>query len=639
MGTASTHLTTQVWLLPLLPALVFAFGALWWRRQPAAAAGLTLAVTAWSLLTAVRLLLAVLSSPGGFSAAVPWVTAGRVAFTVGYAVNPLSAAMLVVVASVSLLVQIYSTAYMAGDPGFGRYFAYLALFAAAMFGLVLSPNLFQMYVFYELVGLASFLLIGFWYEEPGPIAASRKAFVTTRIGDFGLLLGILLLYWHAGTLDFTELARLAPRLNPNILRLSAVLVFAGAAGKSAQFPLHVWLPDAMAGPTPVSALIHAATMVAAGVYLVARAYPLFAPAVAGPVPLLVVAGAGAVTALLGATAAVAQSDFKRVLAYSTISQLGLMMLGLGAAGRTAAVFHLITHAFFKALLFLGAGAVIFRFHHEQDIWRMGGLRRAMPLTALAFAVGTLALAGVPPFAGFYSKDAILLAVLEQATHSTAYAVFLAMALLASLLTAFYMARLFFLVFTGQPAPAPAHGAHGDNAHAHAPVTEAPWAMTLPLLVLAVPAAGLGFVGQTVLREHVNLGLAGLATLLALAGIGGAWLLYGRRRPADDPLKGALGPGYDLLRHGYYLDDLYTWLGDYLVRGLAAVLHWFDRTIVDGLVDAVARVIGLAGATLRKVQSGWVQQYVLVMAGAVFLALILWLLRGFGPYGLGGIHGW
>ncbi|MDI6871203.1 MAG: NADH-quinone oxidoreductase subunit L [Bacillota bacterium] len=630
-------------LLVVLPALAFVLAGLSLRRRPGLAAGLAIAVTAWSLVASARLFLTVRLLNGELVASYTWVAAGGVRLEAGFAVNPLTAAMLLVVAAVSLLVQVYSTAYLAGDPGYSRYFAYLSFFTAAMFGLVLSPNLFQLYVFYELVGLASFLLIGFWHEEPGPVAAARKAFVTTRLGDFGLLLGILLLYWHARTLDFTRLAWLAPELDPAVLRLVALLIFAGAAGKSAQFPLHVWLPDAMAGPTPVSALIHAATMVAAGVFLVARAFPLFAPAVAGRLPLLVVAAAGAVTSFLGATAATAQDDVKRVLAYSTVSQLGLMMLGLGAQSSTAAVFHLITHAFFKSLLFLGAGAAIRRCHHEQDIWRMGGLARPMPLTALAFAVGGLSLAGVPPLSGFYSKDAILLAVLEQARGSRPHAAFLTVGLAVSALTAFYLARLFFLIFTGAPqeeGPVSPGRAHRPGP-APREAAAAPPAMTVPLLLLAVPAAVLGYFGQRLLpvKEHLNQTLAGGTTALALAGIGAAWLLYGRRRPARDPLVAALGPVHRLLRSGYYLDDLYTRLGNYLVRGLAATLHRFDRTAVDGLVNGVAGVVLLSGRTLRRVQGGWVQRYLLYLVAAVFLALAAWLWHGLELYPAGGMGRW
>ncbi|MGE5553918.1 MAG: NADH-quinone oxidoreductase subunit L [Betaproteobacteria bacterium] len=630
--------TVRVALLVALPGLVSALAGLLFRRRPGLAAGLTMAVTAWALVDAVRLFLVAQALDGELAASYPWVVAGQVRLEIGFAVNTLSGAMLVVVAAISLLVQVYSTAYLKGDPGYSRYYAYLSLFAAAMFGLVLSPNLFQMYVFYELVGLASFLLIGFWYEEPGPVAASRKAFVTTRLGDFGLLLGILLLYWHARTLDFARLADLAPELDPTVLRLSSLLIFAGAAGKSAQFPLHVWLPDAMAGPTPVSALIHAATMVAAGVFLVARAYPLFAAA--GRLPLAAVATIGTTTSLLGATAAVAQDDFKRILAYSTISQLGLMMLGLGAGGPQAAVFHLVTHAFFKALLFLGAGAVIYRYHHEQDIWRMGGLARQMPLTALAFAVGALALAGVPPFSGFYSKDAILLLVLERAAHSRLYSLLLLAGLAVSALTAFYLARLFFLVFTGRSDPRAEPSDHAA-AQAGQSVREAPPAMTGPLLILAVPAAALGYLGQRAWfgEERASRALATGTVLLALAGIGSAWLLYGRRRPARDPLADALGPVHRLLRSGYYLDEFYTRLGDYLVRGLAAALHWFDRTVVDGMVNGVAAAIVISGRTVRRIQGGWVQRYLLYLAAAVFLALVGWLWSGSQLPGPGGTIRW
>ncbi|MGE5507953.1 MAG: NADH-quinone oxidoreductase subunit L [Chitinophagales bacterium] len=633
-------------LLPLLPLLAFAVGGLFLRWRPGAASGLALLVTAWCLAAAARLLALAWQSP--FSAAYPFfgVAIGRFHLAGGLLVDRLAAVMLVVVATVSLLVQVYSTGYMAGDKGYGRYFSYLALFTAAMFGLVLANNLLQMYVFYELVGLASFLLIGFWYEQPGPVAASRKAFVTTRIGDFGLLLGLLLLFWHTGTLDWTGLKAAAPSLAPGILHLGALLVFSGAAGKSAQFPLHVWLPDAMAGPTPVSALIHAATMVAAGVYLVGRIYPVLAAAPAGAFPLAVIAGIGAFTSLLAATVAVAQDDLKRVLAYSTISQLGLMMLGLGSRGYEAGLFHLVTHAFFKALLFLGAGSVIFRFHHEQDIWRMGGLGRKMPVTAVTFAIGTLALAGVPPLAGFWSKDAVLGAAFAQGAHSSFYLVLFFVGLLASFLTAFYMARLFFLVFTGKRNEKEEaqgrhdwpHGHDAEHEH-HGEVTESPAVMWLPLVILAIPATLLGYLGHRALGEGeaLNLTVAGASTLVALLGLFLGWLLYGRRRPTTDPLAVWLGGFHPFLKAGYRIDDLYTWLGDIFVRGLAAILRWFDRTIVDGAVDAVGAMLIWLGGWLRRLQSGWVQRYLLYVATAIFLLILVWLLKGPEIAGMGGVR--
>jgi NADH-quinone oxidoreductase subunit L len=543
---------------------------------------------------------------------------------------------------------------MHGDPRYPRFFAYLSLFAASMLLLVLANNLLFLYAGWELVGLCSYLLIGFYFEKPSAARASLKAFLTTRVGDFFMFLGILIIFFNLGTFRFEEIfARVHDGALGSLtvaglplLTVAAVLLFGGAVGKSAQFPLHTWLPDAMEGPTPVSALIHAATMVAAGVYMVARTYTLFFQS-AGHDALTVVAYTGGITALMAATIAVTQDDIKRVLAYSTISQLGLMMLGLGVLGYTAGMFHLMTHAFFKALLFLGAGSVIHAMH-TNDIKEMGGLGKIMPSTYWTFLIGTLALAGVFPFAGFWSKDEILL---EAFHHNTLLFV---IAVLTSFLTAFYMFRVIFYTFTGT--------LRSHHAHPH----ESPAVMTRPLWVLAVFSALVGLVGAPFLGApikhfldfegitHVpfSVGMALFGTAVAAAGILSAAAVYYWKAVPSSLLRRAAGPLFTLVSHKYYVDELYSvlfirptvavagylrnfdvYVVDMIVNlfgfagvGLARLYRVFDLYVVDGIVNLLGWIAKTLGGTLRYVQTGRAQNYLLTIALGVIVLLAAGLFR-------------
>jgi NADH-quinone oxidoreductase subunit L len=599
---------------PLLPLAAFALPLLLARRRPAVRAGASIAAGALAFLAAAWVLGGQIVSPSSLTADIPWLHAGRIAISMGILVNPLSALMMVIVTGVSLLVQIYSLGYMRGDPGFGRFFSYLSLFSFSMLTLVLADNFILLYIAWELVGLCSYLLIGFWYQKPAAASAAKKAFVVTRVGDLGFLIGILVLSIMAGTFDFAEVARFigGGSVPQGQVTLVVLLLFCGAVGKSGQFPLHVWLPDAMEGPTPVSALIHSATMVAAGVFMVARLYDIFQASADG---LRVVAGLGAFTAVFAAAIAIAQDDIKRILAYSTVSQLGYMMLALGVGGYGAGLFHLTTHAAFKTLLFLGAGSVIHALG-TNDIWRMGGLRRAMPVTAGAFLVAVLALAGIFPLSGFWSKDEIL-----QAALASGQTWLFGVALATVFLTAFYMSRLFFVVFTGRPRV---------EAHAH----ESPKVMTVPMVILALLAAGLGFAGSPWLARDIHTflepGAARASGLdlplllqsngLALAGILLAFLLYRLGRPASDPLRRAAGPVYTALARRLWIDDLYL----LIIRGLfftaTRAVAWFDRHVVDGVVNLVGAASKAGGALVRRTVTGRVQAYALIILCGVAAAL-------------------
>ena len=464
----------HAWLIPLLPGIAFVLAG-FLRAMGRLAAALVVTAIAASFALSGGVIAEVLSTPitveAPYVAKTAWMTVGSLVLEMGVLVDPITAMMLFVVTTVSLCVAIYSVGYMKDDPGMGRFFSFISLFVASMLGLVLASNFLQLYVFWEGVGLCSYLLIGFYYQRVSAREAAKKAFITTRVGDFGLLLGILLLQIHFGTLDFLNLRMLVPlevlTLGTVFLTVAGFLLFIGPIGKSGQFPLHVWLPDAMEGPTPVSALIHAATMVVAGVYLVARAYFIFA---ASPFLMDLIAWVG-VTAIFAASIALTQREIKRILAYSTVSQLGYMMLALGVGSLTASMFHLMTHAFFKALLFLSAGAVMHALSDEADIFRMGGLWKKMPWTFAAMTIGVLAIAGLPPFAGFFSKDEILFAAAEASTP------LYILATVTAFMTALYMARLLFVAFLGDCRT-------GTAYHAH----EAGWWMRVPLIVLAALAA-------------------------------------------------------------------------------------------------------------------------------------------------------
>ncbi|MHC4402682.1 MAG: NADH-quinone oxidoreductase subunit L [Planctomycetota bacterium] len=558
--------------------------------------------------------------------------------------DPLTAFMLVTVTFVSFLVTVYSIGYMHGDEGYWRFFTYIPLFVFSMTMLVSVSNFVLLYVFWEAVGLCSYLLIGFWFQKPSAAAAGKKAFLVNRVGDFGFALGIFFLWTTYGTLNFHDAdgvaglfgqARLcgdAAFVHGNMATAISLLLLLGACGKSAQFPLHVWLPDAMEGPTPVSALIHAATMVTAGVYMVARCAPLFS---ASTDALCVVAVVGAFTALLAAAIALTQTDLKRILAYSTISQLGYMFLGLGAGtllGIAAGMFHLFTHAFFKALLFLGAGSVMHAMGGVIDIRRFGGLRRRLPTTHWTFLVGCLALAGVVPFAGFFSKDEILAAVHQQ--PSVLYQTLYWAALFTAFLTAFYTFRAFFLTFYGEERiPQEA----GDHAH------ESPRPMTVPLMILAACSvlAGLffwwvrDFLAQTPSIAYVagqagqNAEAAGgvhwgvmiASTLVAAAGIGLAWLAYIERRTLAERLAKTLKPLYRLSYGKFFFDPIYNVLVILPLRGIAWASYWLDRHVVDGLVNLCGRVPVAVGASLRSVQSGMIQFYALAMVLGLLVLIV------------------
>jgi NADH-quinone oxidoreductase subunit L len=685
---AASAITGILWLIPALPML--AAGAIALMKQPLRKASATLAIGSLgcSLLLAVAAFSHVLSG-WAHGAAVretvnfTWIQVGSAHVDLGWVLDPLSAVMLVMVCFVGLLIFIYSTGYMAHDENFTRFFCFLSLFAGAMLGVVIANSLLLLFMCWELVGLTSYLLIGFWYFKPSAAAAAKKAFLTTRVGDVFFLLGIVWLFSQSGTLLFyntgagsMEPLKLALLLaTPSHLGMTAatgiaLLIFAGAVGKSGQLPLHVWLPDAMEGPTPVSALIHAATMVAAGVYLVARVYPLMQAGVqlsqSGEVigsttALTVVTWVGASTALFAALIAVAQNDIKRILAYSTVSQLGYMMAGLGAGGVAVGMFHLITHAFFKALLFMGAGSVIHGCHDEQDIRRMGALRIDMPGTFITYLAGMLALSGFPIFfSGFWSKDAIL----ESAqTWDISKGPFY-MLVCGALLTAFYMMRQISYVFLG-------------NWRGHGEAHESPRVMLLPLTILAFFAVVLGFLGtpawpwfrsflenRSAPVDFANFGEHGLALLMltssivVLVGLSLGWRIYGDKKvKADDfdPLERRFPTIWTLLENKFYIDELYgvtviafyaRWarVADWLdrrvwggiVAGVSALAHvgahisrLFDVNWIDGGFDKSCEEIANGGGLMAGVQNGRVQLYLrlLALAVVVLAGILIWSVRG------------
>jgi NADH-quinone oxidoreductase subunit L len=563
---------------------------------------------------------------------------------VGLRIDGLSAIMLVVVTSVSLLVQVYSQGYMDGDTGYSRYFMWMSLFTAAMLGLVMVDSILMVYVFWELVGLGSYLLIGFWFHKKSAGDAAKKAFLTTRLGDVGFLIGILIIFTKADTFNIPLIQEMAQggELTDGVITVFALGVFAGAVGKSAQFPLHVWLPDAMEGPTPVSALIHAATMVAAGVYLVARMFPVFQ---ASDPALETVAWVGGFTAIFAASMGIVMSDIKRVLAYSTLSQLGYMIMALGLGGYVAAIFHLFTHAFFKALLFLGSGSV----NHATgtfDMRKMGGLSKFMPVTYATFVIGSLSLVGIFPFAGFWSKDEIL-----GGAWAENKALFL-VAMAVVFMTAFYSFRAVFLTFHGdyKGGEEPEHGSSHD---AHRGPHESPLVMALPLVVLAVPAIAAGFVNipaadfrslavllegalpetshEALHHEDFNLAIAATSLALGAAGIGLAYAIYVAKTVPAESLQKVWGPVHTLVANRYYIDRLYEEIlvRNVMYRGACYALQWFDENVVDFTVNGAGKTTRWAGDRLRWLQSGSFQAYGSVgFAGllvATFIALV-WMER-------------
>jgi NADH-quinone oxidoreductase subunit L len=628
------------WLILLLPLLSAVGITLFTLRAGKLSAQISIAAVVVSFVLSVIACLGTTDVISMVSPAFSWMQVGNLSVDFALVLDPLSKVMLLVVTGVGSLIHIYSYAYMSEDRSLARYFASLSLFTFSMLGIVLASNLVMMFVFWELVGVSSYLLIGFWHEKPSAADACKKAFLTNRIGDFGFILGILMVWAALGSVDFTQLkTTLAahPAQLGAMASLAGLLLFCGAMGKSAQFPLHVWLPDAMEGPTPVSALIHAATMVAAGVYMLCRTLFLFQVPEAWPAALSflhgwsaldVVAWIGGITALMAALMAVQQNDIKRILAYSTLSQLGYMVMAVGLSEHsspTPAMFHLTTHAFFKALLFLGAGSVIHACHHEQDIWRMGGLRKSMPVTFWTFLIGTLALCGVPPLSGFYSKDAILALAFE---HNTALFI---LAIGVAALTTFYMFRLFFVAFVGEPRDEHA-------AHAH----ESPAVMIWPLRILAVLAIFGGvlgldrYIGQAFpAGEHAAHSLSFAEALVdpfghspaaaffglfaTMIGFSIAWAAYSGAK--SDPLPGALGWVTRWMRDRFYFDEIYQFLIKVTHDAVASLADAFDRWIVSGLcVRGLHGSVELCGRVLRLSQSGNLQTYAFFLVAGLVVVI-------------------
>jgi NADH-quinone oxidoreductase subunit L len=635
--------TALLWAIPALPLAAVAMNLLIGGRLGRRAIGwLACGAVGASFLVALRAVLLLAAQPENqrvlVETAYHWIRVGDFSVDVSFLLDPLSAVMILVVTGVGFLIHVYSTGYMSHDASFRRFFLYLNLFMFAMLTLVLADNFLLMFVGWEGVGLCSYLLIGFWYERPSAAEAGKKAFVVNRIGDFGFLLGIFILFAFTRTLEFRSMFAAAPQVfanAPQAITLATLFLFLGATGKSAQIPLYVWLPDAMEGPTPVSALIHAATMVTAGVYMVARCHVLYQLA---PLSLEVVAVIGAATALFAATIGLAQNDIKRVLAYSTVSQLGYMFMACGVGAFSAGVFHLMTHAFFKALLFLGAGSVIHALSDEQDLRKMGGLAKRLPWTHGTVLIATLAIAGVPPLAGFFSKDEIL----SSAFAAGHFGIWL-VGLTGAVLTAFYMFRLYVLCFRG-----PSRLTHEAEHHLH----ESPPAMIVPLAALAVLSIVGGWVGlpfqtqghaferwlapvfeggppiptHTPLSPGVEWILIGLSIGAALLGIGMAFRLYLRKPEAATALAQRFAGVQSLLVHKYKVDEFYdAGVVRPLAWGANALWRFLDETIVDGAVNALGYLFEGASAVLRLFQTGFVGTYALFLVLGV-AALLLHVLR-------------
>ena len=630
-------------LIPLLPLAAFVLLGIFGRKYFKNSSGiigtvLLLLSTGFALYTAYSYFFDFGKVDGVYQKIIPlqytWLQfSPGVSIDMGITLDPISVMMLVVVTFVSLMVHIYSLAYMKGEERFPTYYAFLGLFTFSMLGLVLSSNIFQIYIFWELVGVSSFLLIGYYYDRPSAVAACKKAFIVTRFADVGFLIGILILSFYSGTLDFNTLiqrltspgsSELKTAITASFLGISGltwglVLVFIGGAGKSAMFPLHIWLPDAMEGPTPVSALIHAATMVVAGVFLVARLFPVFA--ISSPGALTLVAYVGGVSAFIAAVIACTQTDIKRVLAYSTMSQIGYMMFALGVSkyggeaglGYTASMFHLFTHAMFKALLFLCAGAVI-HFIHSNEMKDMGGLRKYLPVTHITFLIACLAIAGVPPFAGFFSKEEILLAAYQN--NQTIYWI----ALVTSGLTAFYMFRLYFSIFWKKEPVI-----HAEHTGEGGPV------MMIPLVLLAVGAAAAGFIpfgnfvssdGKPV-ETALHLQFSIVPVVLALSGIFIAMWMYKKENSRPDKVAASLSGLYTAAYHKFYIDEIYLFITKKIIFNMIGrPAAWFDKYVVDGMVNATGNTTQKISEQIKRFQSGKVQQYAIYfLAGVIGLALL------------------
>jgi NADH-quinone oxidoreductase subunit L len=609
------------WLIPLLPLLSFLVLLLFGKMLKESSAHVGILFLLGSFILSLFVLLERLTGET-YKVEDTWLTIGETSISFGIEINQLNALMLVIVSFVSLLVHVYSKGYMHGDKRFPVFYSYLGLFTFAMLALVISTNLLQLYIFWELVGVCSFLLVGFYFYKEEARAAAKKAFIVTRVGDVGLFIAMILLFWQVGSFEYDEIfaAVAAGDLSVSFITLTAILIFVGAIGKSGQFPLHTWLPDAMEGPTPVSALIHAATMVAAGVYLVATMYPLF---MASEVAMTTVAVVGAGTAIFAASIGLVQKDIKRVLAYSTVSQLGYMMLALGAAGYTAGVFHLMTHAFFKALLFLAAGSVIHAVH-TQNIEEMGGLWKKLKYTAPLFLIGTLAISGIPLFSGFFSKEEILAATYADGRYGL-----FALALIAAFFTAFYMFRLFFMVFAGEK--------RSEQKGVH----ESPLVMVIPMALLAFLAIFAGYVntpwfgtflGDWLLQgnesyahgeHHAPVWIAIVAVLVSIVGIYLAWLIYVKKTLSRDWLSKPLRPLYILLYRKYYIDELYQATIVRFTTVFGRLLNYFDEFVVGGIVAGVGVATQAVGKIGSRLQDGQTQMYgaVVIFGLAVILVIL------------------
>ncbi len=664
------------WLIPVLPlagAMILGLGLISFNkatnalRRPSAA--FIVSMLGGAMVLSFAILWSQVQGHAPYLVTFEWAAAGNFHLNMGYSVDHLTALMLVVVTTVAFLVMVYTDGYMAHDPGYVRFYAYLSLFSFSMLGLVMSPNLVQIYIFWELVGMCSYLLVGFWFDRKPAAAAAQKAFVTNRVGDFGLLLGILGLYWATNSFEFDVIGErlqdlvATGSLSAALASIFAILVFLGPVAKSAQFPLHVWLPDAMEGPTPISALIHAATMVAAGVFLIARMFPVFADI---PTVMTVIAWTGALTAFLGASIAITQNDIKKGLAYSTISQLGYMVMAMGIGAYSAGLFHLMTHAYFKAMLFLGSGSVIHGMEgvvgHDpilaQDMRLMGGLRKYMPATAITFLIGCLAISGIPPFAGFWSKDEIL----GSAFEANPALWFIGWATAG--ITAFYMFRMYFSTFEGefrgndqelrtqlkrlsQPAFGPGAmdprelEAHDDHGHHHASEPhESPLTMTVPLMVLAVPSMLVGLLGMPFANRfeafiyapgeatpdmlemaaefewHEFALMAGNSVGIALIGITLASFMYLRGKINPSAIAARFLPLYEFSLNKWYFDDIYDRVFVRGVRRMARQVLEVDYNVVDGVVNFTGFVAVISGEGLKYFENGRAQFYALIIFFAV-----------------------
>lgn len=628
-----------VWLVPLFPLLGFAVLGLAGKRLPETLAGI---IASLMVVASFGVSLGIFFEMQGSAehagtyvlTLFDWITTGNVSITLSFLVDPLSSVFFLIITGIGFLIHVYSMGYMKGDEGFTRFFSYLNLFVFFMLMLVAGSNYLVMFVGWEGVGLCSYLLIGFWFKNRDYTAAANKAFIMNRIGDLGFLLGIFLIFKNFNTLEYASVFSQAGLLsfdNPD-MGLITIFLLIGALGKSAQVPLYTWLPDAMAGPTPVSALIHAATMVTAGIYMISRSNILYT---LSPFTLEIICVVGLVTAILGAIIAVAQNDIKKVLAYSTVSQLGLMFLALGTGAYTTAVFHVTTHAFFKALLFLGAGSVIHAMGGEQDIRKMGGLKKSLPITFTIFVIGTLAISGIPPLAGFFSKDEILAHAFE---HNVIYWV---LGLVVSLFTAFYMFRLLFLTFWGG-----FRGTHEQEHHLH----ESPKVMTVPLIVLAILSIVGGFIGipeifggQHALKNflapvfHASEQLAhhtapshatewmlmGITVALVLVVVGISWFVYGMKKKIPVAEGTKLSPMHQLAYNKFYIDELYDKAIVSPLKWLSAnVLKFIETNIVDGAINLMGTVVTIWSNGLRRVQQGTIGFYIFVMVLGIIVLLII-----------------